>query len=299
MTAAACLIALGAEAQDREKIGYGRHINNDFLGGQFDRWRTGSVTSSRVYGRAPWDGNLPERAGDLIELRFRGEIIAPASLQNPAPEDRPHAGILSFGVHTHFDLGGNDVSMGGNLAITGPQTGLIDLHEFLHKAFTVPGPTDATRDGQIGNGAHPTALVELGREITLPGDVASIRPFVEAQAGIETYLRAGMDMHFGGVGRTDLMLRDAVTGHRYRATTGEGDGFSFVLGGDVAQVRSSALLPESRGYELTDRRTRLRAGVHLQGEQGSGFYGLTWLGEEFENQPQGQMVGSIRLNLEF
>jgi hypothetical protein len=29
------------------------------------------------------------------------------------------------------------------------------------------------------------------------------------------------------------------------------------------------------------------------------FYGLTWLGEEFAGQSEGQLVGSVRLSLRF
>nr|WP_256474272.1 lipid A-modifier LpxR family protein [Lutimaribacter sp. EGI FJ00013] len=58
-------------------------------------------------------------------------------------------------------------------------------------------------------------------------------------------------------------------------------------------------MPADRGYDLTDMRTRLRLGVHHDGRLGSLFYGLTWLGKEFEAQPDGQLTGSLRLRVRF
>jgi hypothetical protein len=39
--------------------------------------------------------------------------------------------------------------------------------------------------------------------------------------------------------------------------------------------------------------------VHWQGKKASAFYGLSYLGREFEEQPQGQVVGALNLNLKF
>ena len=58
-------------------------------------------------------------------------------------------------------------------------------------------------------------------------------------------------------------------------------------------------LPEDRGYEVEETRSRLRAGVHWQGELNSTFFGVTYLTEEFEGQEQGQAVGSVRIKLQF
>ena len=51
-------------------------------------------------------------------------------------------------------------------------------------------------------------------------------------------------------------------------------------------------------YELRTR-SRLRAGFHWDTGRARGFYGLTWLGPEFTGQRTGQLVGSVRLNIDF
>ena len=43
-----------ANAAERGRIGYGRLITNNFIGDGQDRWRTGSVDSSRVWGLRLW-----------------------------------------------------------------------------------------------------------------------------------------------------------------------------------------------------------------------------------------------------
>lgn len=298
LAAALGLTALPAASQERSHLGYGRLVTNDLLSNLRDRWRTGSASFSRIYGYS-WEGALPERAGDLVELRLRGEIVAPASLGNPRVDDRPYAGIWSLGVHSHFQQAGTEFSFGADVAVVGPQTGLDQFQGAVHDGVGITPPNVDVRDGQIEDGVHPTLLVEVGQPISLGSGDTQLRPFVEAQAGIETYVRAGMDVQFGAVGLRDLMVRDPVTGHRYRTVQDDTPGVSFVLGADMARVSSSVLLPESRGYQLTDIRNRVRAGVHWQGEKNSAFYGLTWLGEEFEAQPEGQLVGSLRLNFEF
>lgn len=282
----------------RTRIGYGRLITNDFFGDGEDRWRTGGVQTSRVWG-PQWDGALPRQIGALIELRLGAEVLAPANLVTPGAGDRPYAGALSAGLHTHYGWNALEVSMGADLVFVGPDTGLLDLQSGLHDLLGVREPSAATEAGQIQNTIRPTVVVELGKTHKLSDSVA-LRPFIEGRAGDETLLRAGFDLAFGQVGRGELMTRDKVTGHLYRTIRSDWTGYSFVLGADVAHVADSIYLPESGGFALNDSRERVRAGVHWQGESGrAGFYGLTWLGKEFEGQEESQVIGSIRFNLEF
>lgn len=39
--------------------------------------------------------------------------------------------------------------------------------------------------------------------------------------------------------------------------------------------------------------------MHWQGGQSEVFYGVTWLSEEFEEQPEGQVLGAVNLRLRF
>lgn len=298
---AACLVmtltAQESVAQTRERIGYGRLITNDYLADGSDRWRSGSIASSRIWGRG-WSGFLPQQPGEILELRFGAEIIAPENLVTPAPGDRPYAGAVSAGLHTHFDRFGTEFAVGVDVVFVGPQTRLDELQGVFHDLVGVNKASAQTRADQVGNAIYPTFVGEAGREVTF-GSATRVRPFLEARAGVETLVRAGVDVTFGDLGQGELMVRDTVTGHRYRTMPDNFSGFAFVMGADIAYVASSAFLPASSDVEVRGSRTRVRGGVHWQGGPAALFYGLTWLGKEFEGQDEGQFVGSIRIDLNF
>lgn len=296
LIAGAICAALPAQAEDRVTLGWGRMFSNDALGDQKDRWRTGGYQVSRVRGYS-WDGALPTTPGELLEFRASAQIAAPVDLVSPPPTDRRYAATLSFGLHTQFDWRGNDVSIGGDLVFIGPQTGISNFQKWIHNMVGLEEPT--VIDQQIGNGIYPTLDAEMGRKIAL-GDRAELRPFVQAQAGVESLVRIGGDLVIGSLGRDDMMVRESVTGQRYRTVEGTRDqSVSFILGGDVARVFDSALLPENGVATLSEDRSRLRAGVHWQGEKASLFYGVTYLSKEFDQQPEGQLVGGLNLNVKF
>lgn len=290
-------VASQVSAQDRVTLGWGRAFTNDGLGDFKDRWRTGSYTVSRVRGPT-WSGELPTAFGDLLEFRARAEIVAPERLDVVPPGDRRYAGILSLGVHNHIEMDGFETSLGADLVMIGPQTGMDDVQSFIHRLLDYPEPLVAST--QIPDALYPTLVAEVARNLDLVEDRATVRPFVEVQAGLETFLRAGVDLSFGGYGQGALMLRDQVSGQRYRAVVGDHvPGLTFTLGGDIARVFDSHLLPESGQAKLSDSRSRLRAGMAWQGKSASAFYGLAWLGKEFETQPEPQLVGTISFSLRF
>lgn len=296
LIAAALLSALPAAGEDRVTLGWGRLFSNDAIGDGKDRWRTGGYQVSRVRGLG-WQGSLPDAPGELLEFRASGQLVAPEDLVSPPLTDRRYAAMLSFGMHTHYDWRGNEVSLGADLVFTGPQTGVSNFQKWIHNMIGLPKPLVV--DHQIGNGIYPTFVAEMGRSVAV-NDRISLRPFVEAQAGVESFVRVGGDLVIGTLGRDDLMVRDGATGQRYRAVEGTRDqSVSFVLGGDLAQVFDSALLPESGLASRSEDRSRLRAGVHWQGQKASAFYGVTYLSPEFDQQPAGQLVGSLNLNLKF
>ncbi len=83
-----------------------------------------------------------------------------------------------------------------------------------------------------------------------------------------------------------MRSRDPITGQRIAGIVdAEASGWSFLIGGDVAHVDSSIFLPESRGYMVE--------------ATSNFFYGVTYMSEEFVGQPEGQLVGSLSLNLRF
>ena len=281
----------------RVPLGYGRLLSNDLIGDGQDRWRTGSVTMSRAWGYE-WTGQAPSGLGQLLETRFQGQIFAPDNLSAVDPLDRPYAGALSLGLHTHASNRGFDYTLGADLVIVGPQTNLDDLQRGVHKLLNKQGASAGVLATQIGDTLRPTAVGEIGRTYKV-GAAVEFRPFGEARVGDETLVRVGADFLFGQVGVGELFARESVTGQRYRVIYQSDPGYSLTLGADMAYVSDSVYLPESRGYTLTDRRDRVRAGVNWQGKGASAFYGLTWLGREFAGQPEGQVVGSLRIKLRF
>lgn len=280
-----------------QKLGYGRLTTNDVIGEHTDRWRTGSYSSSRVWGYR-WDGTAPAALWDLLELRLQGQVISPEDLSAPMVGDRPFAGSLGAGLHTHANFRGVELALGADLVVIGPQTGLDDFVSRIHDLLDAPKASDAVIAAQVGDKVRPTLVAEVGRNYDLGGQVF-VRPFAEARAGDETLVRAGADFTFGRIGQGELLARDQVTGQRYRVIYASAPGTSFVLGGDVAYVSDSVYLPSGYGFDIEDTRARLRAGVHWQGTRASLFYGLTYLSEEFSTQPEGQVTGSIRVKFRF
>ena len=291
------LAPLAAHAEDQVALGWGRLFNNDALADMQDRWHSGSYTISQLRGAA-WRGSLPSQLFDLWEIKLEGATIAPADLVNPAPDDRRYAGLLTFGVHTQLDWQGFETNIGADLVVTGPQTGVSGFQSAIHNALGMPSAA-ASYDNQIGNAVYPTATGEIGKTYRL-GPNVTFRPFAGASAGIETWARVGGDLTFGHFGEGAVMLRDDTAGQRYRAVAGDlATGFSFLAGADLAQVWNSALLPSGGAAVLSDTRERLRLGLQWQGKTNAVFYGLTYLGPEFDSQPEGQVVGSLNVQLQF
>lgn len=276
-------------------VGIGDLFTNDALGDGEDRWRSSSYVVSAMRGNA-WQGQSPYGFGALVEYRLRGDIIAPENLVSPRADDRPYVGALSVGAHSHMRRGENDLRLGFDLVITGPQTGLGELQDEVHDLLGLPDPLALS--GQIANNVHPTVSGEASRSYQI-GQAMRVRPFVEAQAGAETLLRVGGDVVVGRFGDGELLLRDNGTGQLYRAIRSSGPGLSWLVGADVATVADSEFLRSADGYTLEDTRTRLRAGLNWQSENATVFYGLTWLSEEFEAQSDPQTVGSLQLRLQF
>lgn len=284
--------ATPALAEGREVLGYGRLFTNDYFGDNDDRWRTGGYVISQVRG-AGWDGDRPERAGALMEYRLRTEIIAPSR----GTSDRPYAGVLSFGAHTHYAVGTIDVSVGGDIVAIGPGTGVSDFQEWFHDVVGAPAPEGVAT--QLDDQIYLSGTVEMSRSYRV-SDRVTFRPFVEGQAGVEEIFRVGADVLIGRVGQNDFLLRDVTTGQLYRGVESNDSGVNFVLGADYAMVGDSAYLPADMGYAPTETRTRARAGLHWQiFEDTSFFYGVTYLSEEFVGQPEGQVLGSLKLNFNF
>lgn len=299
---ALCLSALTAvtpdvsAAQERVTLGWGRMFTNDAIGDGHDRWRTGAYTVSRLRGES-WSGDLPALADGILEFRFRAETIAPQDLVTPSATDRRYAGVLAFGLHSHFDYSGLESTVGLDVVVTGPQTGMARLQSRLHNALGLPEPQ--VLGNQIADDAHIAIGGEVARRFSL-SQSAGLRPYLSARVGEETMIRAGADLTIGHFMQDSLMLRETVSGHLYRGAAGDRvNGVTLVAGADVARVFDSIYLPDGGVAELEPWRARARTGIYWQGERADFFSGLTWLGKEFGTQPHPQVVGSLSLNIKF
>jgi hypothetical protein len=278
--------------------GVSQIFSNDWygmpVGDRFDRWRTGSFQVSAFWGE-DWNGTLPARPFELVELRARAEIIAPDNLAVPAADDRLYAPALYFGASTHFSQRNFDFTLGADIAVLGDQTGLMGVHDSIHRAFG--GTRVDFSDFIIEDGIYLTGTAEAARRVDL--GTAELRPFVEAQAGVETLVRAGADLRFGRYDPEAMMIRDVVTGQRVVGLPGGTiAGWSFAAGADVAYVHDSVLLP-AEGPDAEDVRLRLRGAAHYGFGPADLSYGVTYLSEEFVTQFEGQLVGTISLMLRF
>lgn len=301
LSAVLALTANAALAEGRVTLGWGRLFANDEIGDGEDRWRTGAYTLSRV--RGPSGSRFGEAGyaalgfGEVWELRGHAEVIAPANLTTPNLADRRYAGVMSLGANTHFGWQGAEIALGADLAMTGRDTGLGAFQDWFHGLLGMVPPSSAVLGEQIGSKVYPGLNAEIGHSFML--GAVQARPFAEARAGVETLVRIGADLTIGDFGRDDLMLRDVTTGQRYRGVEGSRDGgLSLTVGGDLARVLDTALLPAG-GVQPEDLRYRLRAGLHWQGKRAGVFYGVSYLSPEFTIQPEGQVVGALSLNLRF
>lgn len=286
-------LCLGTSSAQAEMLGWSLSHTNDALGDQFDRWRTAEVQGSLVFSDA-WTGALPAAPGVLTEVRTRAEILSPAHIGNPDPRDRRYAALLSVGVHTHWAVGKTDWAVGTDLIALGPQTGLRGVQTVLHEILGFPEPRV---DGfQIQNDLRLGFSAEAGRSLAV-GPQARIRPFMAVDMGLETLVRAGADVDIGAFGTGELRIRQVASGHRLSVIRDpDATGLRFTFGADAAWVVDSALLPVRR---KVSPRYRVRFGAEQRGSAGRVFYGLTWLGEEFQNQTEGQFVGTLALRLRF
>ena len=277
-------------------LGVSRIFNNDFIGDGKDRWRTGSYDVSMTFGD-DITGGLPEAAFELMQYRLRAEILAPEDLsRTTAAPDRPYAGVIGLGAFTHFERGDLNLSFGGELVLTGSQTGLGAFQTWAHEKLGVQVPNMLAE--QLPNRVYGSIQGEVSRDLKFGN--ALVRPFAEGQVGFETYARVGVDTIWGRNVSQNFFVRDPVTGHLVTNVRHSDDrSFGFMVGSDVAYVAHSHLLPDSRGVEVQNVRTRARAGFVYEGENAGLFYGVTWLSREFEAQRDSQVTGSLNVKINF
>ena len=272
-------------------------ITNDIFGDGEDRWRTGSIDVSLTFGGGDLR-ILPTKAWERYQVRLRSEIIAPDNLTTPSATGRQYAGVLGLGLFTHFQKKEYDIYYGGELVFVGESTGVGSFQKSFHDALNIAPPSAAILNNQIPNALYPTFHAGISK--SLRGEKSLIRPFAEVQAGVETFVRVGTDAIFGSAMINDFLLRDSVSGQLINHAKADNSiGFGFLVGADAAYIADSNYLPNSGATKFEEFRPRVRAGVVYETHKFDLFYGLTWLGKEFEAQPDNQMIGSVNLRVHF
>jgi hypothetical protein len=109
-------LAYPVDIGGRQTLGVVSVFGNDWygipFGDRYDRWRTGDMCAVSVLRGKRWRDQLPSQPFELMEYRFRGEVIAPDNLTAPAPGDRLYAPSWWLGATTHFGWSGYDVAAG-------------------------------------------------------------------------------------------------------------------------------------------------------------------------------------------
>jgi hypothetical protein len=323
MFAAAPLAQAGEQQQGWEWLARSNEIEtqgvfwNDRYGDGRDRWKTGGITQSyilpeRVFGDETWF----EGRASALEFNLRALVMTPDDTSNPGIDlnDRPYAQYAAAGVYLRgiaypraldyrLDLQIED-RVGIELGWQGDPLPLFDIQDSLHDATGTGGgmanPAN-TIDGEfLANleGRRTWRLHRAGaaRDIELA-------PFVQGSLGMrEVSLRAGADLFVGSAleGRTwgaDLSTGAMIAGESVRRP---GFHWTYFLGGDVGYVAWDAFLgggfaADGREIGREEIVARARAGAFLEyGRVGIGF-SLNWLSQEFDRQPEGQLIGAFQL----
>ena len=286
-----------SKSASEKKLQISSVFTNDFLGDGEDRWRTGSLDISATFGGGDLR-ELPSTAWERYQLRFRGEIISPSNITTSVATDRQYAGVLGLGLFTHFQKNSYDMYYGGELVFVGENTGIGALQRNFHEELNIAPPSAVILDNQIANAIYPT--IHGGVSKSFRAEKRLIRPFAEVQAGVESFARVGMDVILGGALLNDFLLRDSVSGQLVsHSKADDGNRFGFLMGADAAYVLDSNYLPNSGTLAFESFRPRARAGIVYQREKFDLFYGVSWLGKEFEAQNSSQVVGSLSIKVGF
>ena len=212
---------------------------------------------------------------------------------------------------THAHHAGLDIAYGPELLVHGEQTGLFALQRAIHE-FTGGGYDIRTSgDPVLENGISGRIEAALARRIPL-GARVRLSPFAEASLGYETFLRAGADLAVSLLGSPrhldGILLRDTVSGHpsfvgagsrRAVGARASGASLGLTLGADLAHVSSSIFLPRSGPVTLDPTRLRARGALVARFGRVHVHAGFAWLSPEFREQPEGQIINTFGIGIDF
>lgn len=271
-------------------------FTNDMIGDGNDRWRSASYT--RFYSLTG------DKTFDVpLDFRLRAEIISPWNDADlAAGGDRPYAGMIGAGVFATDRVGLADYTIGGEILAVGEQTGVANLQEAFHDLFGLDGYTP-DQDGAAELSDEITGMIsgEYAMNYFL-GEKGAVRPYVMVQYGYENFLRVGADAIWGNFSFSERYARDPVTGFIQPSSQNKADhlqGFNIIAGADYTTVTHSAFFPDEHNAVLEPARFRARLGFQGKIGPASLFYGATYLTEEFQQQEEGQALGTLSVELPF
>lgn len=297
---------------------------NDFLADGQDRWKSGGITQSftlpeRIFDRDPWTPWLANRASG-IEIQARGLVVTPdnTAAAGTNDRDRPYAQYLGVGAYFRSDTRPRPSVAGTTLSVedrVGVEVGWIgeplfffEAQDALHEVIGM-GATQVSDDNSVGAGV--LANLEARRTWRYHRDMGAVdveaAPYIDISAGLrENSARIGANFFAGG----DLSARhwnmDPAIGAVIPGSKRRIPGFDWAVfaGADIGSVAQDALLGGVAGLDgpKAEPKTvvaRARAGVVMGYGKVSLSYGLNWLSPEFEDQEQGQLIGSAALKIDF
>lgn len=278
------LIAGGAVAQDWTPDRFHLFYSNDSNAApKLDRWRTVAVAGTWGFDRGP---------ARNVSFQLSAEIIAPERLSpSGVPADRAFAGVYEAILRDRHELRWGEVHYGLGATLAGPQTGLSEFLDAAHEVLGGVPVSDFVADNQVPNAIY--LEIEAGIAHSFELNSFAVRPFADLRSGVESYVRAGIDVSWPKVVRPHRM---PVTG---ALMVDPMEGWSAGVGFDVTYVLASDLIPAGQSVTLKDTRLRARGQVSYGTGPAQVDFGLAWLGPEFDEQRSGQWIGTVGLSFSY
>lgn len=295
-------------------------IWNDRFGDGGDRYKTGGMTQSWLLPESIFsDENWIDGHAAAIELQGRGFIATPSNTTNPAPNDRPFAQYV--GVGTYLRTFGEPVSVdfnttmsvehriGVEVGLQGDPLPLFELQEALHGTTTDMGRMGRTAANTLDTEVLVNAEVKRTHRyhMDLEETEVEIAPYAQASLGMrENSVRVGADLITGSSLKARTWNHEPAIGALIAGGSAPREGVNWAtwIGADIGYVASDAFLdggfdrsgPSTARTELT---ARVRAGVMMEVDNFAVTYSLSWLSQEFDAQPDGQLVGGFQVKYRF
>jgi len=234
-------------------------------------------TQSSAPGLAPLPGGVRQgysyaSPGPLpaLNFQFRLEADENPDAVSPLGDSNADSRLLSFGLDTRFERRGLAISFGAGVASLNMDRRGNDL--------------------RTETSVYPTLSAEIDRAFDLRTDL-QVRPFVSAETGVETFVRLGADVSFGG----DAPAHTTSTGNLGSLLRQQG--FALQLGADLTGVSESPYFDAQSPDTADALRARARAGIFRENARGSQYLGLSVGGED--RADQSALVGAVSIDFNF